>query len=359
MKKLCNIALMLLAFFTTLVVLLCVTYNYYISSIDKNSKKIVEIEIKKGASTSDIAKLLKQKNLIRNDVMFKVYTKLNSVKILKAGYYSLNKSMDIEKIVSILEEGNTFNPNEIVITFKEGLNIRGMASLIEKNTNHKKEEVFTLLEDRKYIESLVSKYWFLDSVITNANIYYPLEGYLYPNTYKFKNKNISIEDIFKSMLDEMDKVLSKYKNEIENNTYSIHEILSLSSIVELEGVSKSDRQGIAGVFFNRLDKKMNLGSDVTTYYAFKVDMAERDLTTKEFNTSNLYNTRGPNMAGEIPVGPICNPSKSSIEAVLNPQKSEYYYFVADKNRKVYFNKTITEHNSTIAKLKKDNLWLTW
>ena len=107
---------------------------------------------------------------------------------------------------------------------------------------------------------------------------------------------------------------------------------------------------------NRINDKMSLGSDVTTYYAFKVDMGDRDLTAKELNTENPYNTRGPNMAGKIPVGPICNPSKSAIEATLNYKETDAYYFVADKNGKVYFTKTNEEHNQIIKQLKDEGLW---
>ena len=104
---------------------------------------------------------------------------------------------------------------------------------------------------------------------------------------------------------------------------------------------------------------MSLGSDVSTYYAFKVDMGERDLTVKELNTENPYNTRGPNMSGKIPIGPICNPSKTAIEAALDYTETDAYYFVADKNGKVYFTRNNEEHNKMINKLKKDGLWYTY
>lgn len=101
---------------------------------------------------------------------------------------------------------------------------------------------------------------------------------------------------------------------------------------------------------------MNLGSDVTTYYAFKTDMGERDLKTSELNTKNPYNTRGPNMQGKLPVGPICNPSREAIEATLNYKKTDNLYFVADKNKKVYFTKSNAEHLNLIKKLKSEGLW---
>ena len=133
-------------------------------------------------------------------------------------------------------------------------------------------------------------------------------------------------------------------------------MLTLASIVELEGTKNSDRAGIAGVFYNRLSSGWSLGSDVTTYYAAKIDMHERDLYLSELNDYNAYNTRHSMMAGRLPVGPICIPGLDSISATSNPTNHDYYYFVADKNKKTYFSKTDAEHNSLVASLKEQNLW---
>jgi UPF0755 protein len=157
----------------------------------------------------------------------------------------------------------------------------------------------------------------------------------------------------------VDKKLTSMKDQIENSNLTVHQMLTMASMAELEGKTTADRSEIIGVFYNRLNAKMSLGSDVTTYYAFKVDMGDRDLTKQELNTYNAYNTRGPNMNGKIPIGPICNPSSSAIEAALNPTSTDAYYFVADKNGKVYFSKTNDEHNKTIQKLKDDGLWYTY
>jgi UPF0755 protein len=157
------------------------------------------------------------------------------------------------------------------------------------------------------------------------------------------------------MLNETDKVLSEYKT-VTKNDYTIHEILTMASIVELEGSNSNDRAGVAGVFFNRLEGGWSLGSDVTTYYAARVEMSERDLWQYEIEEVNHYNTRPAAMAGKLPVGPICSPSKDSISATMKPTKHDYYFFVADKNGKTYFTKTNAEHNATIADLKNQGLW---
>lgn len=104
---------------------------------------------------------------------------------------------------------------------------------------------------------------------------------------------------------------------------------------------------------------MALQSDVTTYYAFKVNMGDRDLTQSELNTANPYNTRGPNMEGKIPVGPISNVSESAIEATLNPSDTDAIFFVADKNGKIYFSNTNEEHEQIINELKSQGLWYTY
>lgn len=359
MRKLRNIALLLVAFFLTLIVSLCLLYRYGIGSVDSKNDEVILIEIKEGNTSSEIGKILKENKLIRNEIIFKVYLKINDIHDLKSGYFELKQNMNLEEIISKIRKGDTVNPNEITILFKEGLNIRQMASVVEEKTNNTAIEFLELMNDEEYIETLIEKYWFLTDDIINPNIYYPLEGYLYPNTYTFNDKDVSNKEIVTKMLDEMDMRLSKYKTDIDNSKYSVHELLTLASIAELEGVSIEDRKDIVGVFLNRIDKNMSLGSDVTTYYAFKVDMGERDLTTKEINTYNAYNTRGPNMKGKLPIGPVSNPSKDSIEAAIYPSSNNYLYFVADKNRDVYFTKTQSEHDNKIQELKDKGLWYTW
>ena len=155
----------------------------------------------------------------------------------------------------------------------------------------------------------------------------------------------------------MEEVLDDYKEEIEASKYSIHELLTLASIVEVEGSTSDDRAGVAGVFYNRLNSGWSLGSDATTYYAAKIDFSERDLYMSEINDINAYNTRPAAMAGKLPVGPICSPSQESIEAVLHKEDHDYYYFVADKNGKIYYNKTSSGHLQTIKEIKEAGNWI--
>ena len=356
MKNFRNIAIILLVVFTTVILALGVYYKVNMTGTsNSDTKKIVNIE---EGTINDIAKTLKDNNLIKNVSIFKVYIKLTNKSNLKAGTYELSENMGVEKIVKILEEGTKYNPNEISITFKEGINIRKIATLISENTNNSYDDVIKKASDETFIDTLINKYWFLTEDIKNKNIYYSLEGYLFPDTYRFNNREVTTEEIFTKMLDEMDKKLSKYKDEINKSDLSVHEIITLASVVELEGAKATDRKGVAGVFYNRLASSAypTLGSDATTYYASKIDDWSYSLTYKELNDcKNKYNTRCSSNTG-LPIGPICNPGIESIEATINPDKHEYYYFVADCNGKVYLTKNSTEHNNIINKLKKEDNW---
>ena len=153
----------------------------------------------------------------------------------------------------------------------------------------------------------------------------------------------------------MDSVLSEYKQEIEGSSRSVHSLLTVASMVELEAVSAEDRALTAGVFYNRLEKGWTLGSDVTTYYDVKKDLVE-GLTYKDLNTCNGYNTRGSSCQKGLPIGPIACVSKSSILAAIRPTETKYMYFVADKNNKLYFAETQSGHDQNIRDLKSKNLW---
>lgn len=356
MKNFRNMAIILLVVFTTVILALGVYYKVNMTGTsNSDTKKIVNIE---EGTINDIAKTLKDNNLIKNVSIFKVYIKLTNKSNLKAGTYELSENMGVEKIVKILEEGTKYNPNEISITFKEGINIRKIATLISENTNNSYDDVIKKASDETFIDTLIDKYWFLTDDIKNKNIYYSLEGYLFPDTYRFNNREVTTEEIFTKMLDEMDKKLSKYKDKINKSDLSVHEIITLASVVELEGAKATDRKGVAGVFYNRLASSAypTLGSDATTYYASKIDDWSYSLTYKELNDcKNKYNTRCSSNTG-LPIGPICNPGIESIEATINPDKHGYYYFVADCNGKVYLTKNSTEHNNIINKLKKEDNW---
>ena len=330
------------------------SYFYLIGYHGENKR--VTINVKEGQTYSSISSLLKENGLIKSEIAYKLYVKFNKPENLEKGDYILNTKYNVKELIEKVEEGSVNLSETKMITFVEGKNMRYIISKITSEFDITEEEILNKLKDSDYLDSLIDKYWFLTSDIKNKDIYYSLEGYLFPDTYEFY-VTASIEDIFRTMLNNMENKLSKYKEEVENSKYTIHEMLTLASIIELEASSASDRKGVAGVFYNRLEGGWSLGSDVTTYYAEKIDNWSRDLKKSELNACNKYNTRSSCMAGKLPVSPICNPGIKSIEATIEPTEHKYYYFVADKYGKTYFNKTDSEHTKTVNKLKRDGLWI--
>ena len=330
-------------------------YNYQISAVSRDSEKVV-VEIKEG-SVYSIGDTLYENNLIRSTFIFKIYVKLNGITSLKASTYEFDRNMKLQEIIEILEKGNSYNPDEIKITFREGLNVRKIAKIVEENTNNSYDSFMSLMNDDEYINKLIDKYWFLTDEILDDKIYYPLEGYLFPNTYAFLNKDVSVKEIVEKMLDEMGRRLEEYKAIIDDSKFSTHEIITLASIVELEGASSGDRASVAGVFYNRIKDGWVLGSDVTTYYYLKIDDFKQSLNGNKnlYTCDNAYNTRCTSFVG-LPVGPISNPGIESLEATINYKKHNYYYFVADCKGKTYLNKDMTGHYNIINKLKRENNW---
>lgn len=360
LSKLGKRNLIIIGIVATMLLALIISFIWYFASIspvnNKNQEEI-EVTIPLGSGTSKIADILKENKIIRSKLAFKIYIRMNKTSDFQAGTYYLKQSMNLKEITEMLKTGVMHDPNQLKITYIEGKNFRWLAKEIAGITNNTEEDVFNLLENEEYIDSLIEKYWFITDEIKDENIYYALEGYLFPDTYAIESKDTKVEEIFEKMLDRMEEILDKYKETIESKGYSVHKILTIASIIEMESMSEEGRKDVSSVIYNRLAKNMPIQSDVTTYYAFKVDVGERDLYQKEINTYNSYNTRGPNMEGKLPIGPISSVSKSSIDAALNPNDTDYLFFVADKNGKLYFTKTDEEHNQIINELKSEGLWL--
>jgi len=328
-----------------------VIYKNNLKSVKTESNQ-VEFVVEKGQTYQSLSYSLEKEGLIKSAFFYKIYIKLNPPKALQAGNYMLDQNMSVEEIIKVLEKGSNYNPDIIKITFREGLSIPQIAELIEEKTNNKKEDFYKVLKDTNYIDTLITKYWFLTDDIKNKKLYYPLEGYLYPNTYEFVNKDVSVKTIIESMLNSMESNLKPLKQEIDNNNYSIHEIITLSSMIQSEGNNISDFKKMASVFLTRLEKRMKLQSCASAYYGDKKIMG-KDEFGDAYLKKNNYNTY---VVSSLPIGPISNPGLEAIKAVLNPSDTDYLYFASDKNMKVYFSKTLAEHNKTVNELKKAGNW---
>lgn len=351
-----KIFLILFGFIIIILVVFVIASDYYLSPVNKKDDKIIKFEVLPGTGKNIIADNLENAGLIKNATVFKIYIRFNSDKELYAGTYNLSKSMSVDEIITTLHKNSSLENEVITVTFVEGKRLTDYAKKIESNFDYSADDVVSVLDSEEFVNKMINTYDFITEDVKQDGIYHPLEGYLFADTYDFK-KNASIEDILNKMIYTMGKKLELYKEDSELSNYSIHELLTLASIVELEGASSDDRAGVAGVFLNRVEAGWTLGSDATTYYAVNKDFS-RDLSQSNLKSCNKYNTRSENSCAftGLPIGPIATPSLNSINAVMEPTIHDYYYFVADKNKKTYFASTYKEHTQIVSKLKKEGLW---
>ena len=302
-------------------------YFYLLTPVSKEST-IVNFTINQGDSKMEIANNLKDANLIKSKYATLFYIVLSGNTNIQAGSYELNRNMSTEDIIRSLANGDVINAerDSVSLTFREGITLEEYLKLLSENTNLEYDAMLEEINNSEFLNSLIDDYWFLTDDILNNDLYYGLEGYLYPNTYQIHTET-TLNEVIRKMLDETAKQLEIFRSEIDASNYSVHEILTMASIAEKEAMNYEDRTKVAQVIYTRLDRGMNLGMDVTTYYGVGKSMTET-LTTLDLADDNPYNTRNASLIG-LPVGPICNPSSESIRAVLNPADTNYIYFFAD------------------------------
>ncbi len=346
-KKKHTLLISLIILIMALIAFLISFYFYSLTAVSKNNTKVNFI-VESGSGKKTIIKKLKDEKLIKNDFIALIYLYLNNDKILISGTYELSPSMSTPKIIDIISRGESLETKETNVTFIDGKRLTNYVNVMNQKLGFSEEEIYERVSNKEFLSQLIDRYWFLTDQILNDKIYYALEGYLYPDTYSI-SKTATIDDVIIKMLDNMEKKLQPYKEVINSSNYTFHEILTLASIVDLEGNTEKDRKLIAGVFLNRLNSNMNLGSDITTYYGVKKNIGDV-LTASEFNNLNAYNTRAINFKG-LPVSPVCNPTIESILAVIKPTMSDYYYFYAEDTKTIHYAKTYEEHLNIINSLK--------
>lgn len=351
MKKLLANKKALVACIITAVILLAglagfVFYNQSLQPVSSKSETI-SFEVESGEGMSVIISRLKDENLIKSELVTKLYSKMNGLQDVKASNFVLDKSWSTVEILEALNDANKAKGDEVSITFREGIWAKDIAVEIEKKLGIKAEDLITLWNDTDYIKELMKTYPFLQEDVLNDQTRVKLEGYLFPETYTFA-KDADGREITKIFLDHFQSVYEKYEADIKNSGMSIHDVMTLASIVQYEASKPEDMKMIAGVFFNRLNSDMTLGSSVTICYAMYDKLSDPDDCEVNTDIDSPYNTY---LHKGLPIGPIENPGEEAISAVLHPTKSEYLYFVADiyGDGTVYYSRTLEEQEANIDK----------
>jgi UPF0755 protein len=313
--------------------------------VDPENTKPVKVEIPIGSGVTSIGNILEENGIVKNATVFKYYVKFNNESGFQAGSYDLTPSMTLSEIVNSLKTGKVMRKAEFKITIPEGLQLNKIAEIIADKSPYKKDEIEKKLNDKKWIEQLKKEYPnLITDEILNEDIKRPLEGYLYPVTYSFYEKKPSLEEILTKMIAQTDEVLAQYKSSMADKEFTAHKLLTMASLIEEEATEKADRGKISSVFYNRIEEGMPLQTDPTVLYA----LGEHKSRTvyKDLEVESPYNTY--KVAG-LPPGPIANAGLSSIEAALQPEDTNYYYFLASSNGSVYYSETLEEHNEKKAK----------
>ena len=183
-KKKLNMGRVLVVFIILILIITCLSigvFFYELSPANENGKEET-YTVENGKTVYEIYEDLENKKIIKSALFMKIYSKIIGIKDISAGNYIISSNMSARKIYDILISGGSSNRETTTITFKEGRNIRDFIELLENNTNIKKDEILEKLNDTNYLEELIDKYWFLTDEIKNKDIYYSLEGYIFPNT---------------------------------------------------------------------------------------------------------------------------------------------------------------------------------
>ena len=327
-------------------------YNDSLKAVNHQKTETVQVTIPIGSSSKDIARLLKSQGLIKNADIFSFYMKAKSVNGLQAGHYDLSPSMDADTIIATLQKGG--KPIEVDVDTKltvvEGMQLEQIAQMVEENTPIKAADFLATANDASFIEELKSQYPSLISGLDGVEgLKYKLEGYLYPATYDYI-AGTNVKDLIKQMVGKMNLEYQKLKEDMGNTSLSFHQILTLASIIEKEGVTDEDRKLISGVFYNRMNNDMPLQSDITVLYA--LGEHKELVTIKDTEVDSPYNLYKHTGLGP---GPYNSPSLSAIQAAIYPTASDYFYFVADiETGNVYYATTLEEHESLVAKYVNKN-----
>lgn len=351
-------------FVLTLIVTMVVGFFYVKSSlepINAQAKETIQVEIPEGTTTSEIGKILLKNKLIKNATVFTYYAKLKSYTGFQSGFYNLSQSMSLDELAKKLQEGGTavaVKPTSGKILIVEGYTIDQIAAAITDNvqtddasdkTPFTSEQFLATVQDQAFIARMVATYpnLFASLPTLESGVKYQLEGYLSPATYEYYD-DTTVEQLVEKMIATTDAVMQPYYSVLPSKNLDVNAVLTLASLVEKEGATDEDRRNIASVFYNRLNSGMQLQSNIAILYAMgklgeKTTLAEdAAIDTTIVSPYNVYTNLG------LMPGPVGNPSKSSIEATVNPNKTDYLYFVADVTTgTVYFTASYEEHNRNV------------
>lgn len=290
-------------------------------------------EVPSGATSARVAAGLQSAGLVRNASVFRFYLRLRGLDgRIQVGQYELNPSMTAAEVAERLTTGRVV---ENSFTVPEGYTISQMADLLAAKGLADRDRFLAAARDTSLVKDLVPE---------GLPLKEPLEGYLFPDTYRIP-RGYTEKQIVALMVDRFRQVMTpEWQKRAQDLSLTVHEAVTLASLVEREAQVSADRALVSSVFHNRLRIKMKLDSCATVNYA--LGKSQLILTYKDLEVDSPYNTY--KFSG-LPPGPIGSPGKASLEAALFPADSKYLYFVAKGDGSHAFASTLNEHLANARK----------
>ncbi len=301
--------------------------------LPKDSMPVV-VAVEPGYTTRQVAALLLEKNIIRNQLFFRGLVRIMGAEAkIQSGEFQFEPGIFAWDAVKSLVQGHVIY---YTLTVREGLAVEQIADLVEERGFGSAAVFLEIAKDAALLPDYVS-----ENDVKNTK--YPLEGYLFPDTY-FIRKGATEKDLASMMLARTSQVFTKdIQEKARQSGLSPHEAFTMASIVEREARAAQERPMIAAVYLNRLRIGMKLDADPTVMYA--VGKYQGPVLWRDLEVDSLFNTY--RKVG-LPPGPISNFGKASLESVLDPDSVDFLYFVAKNDGTHAFAKTLSEHNANVA-----------
>ncbi len=319
---------------TLSIIAACGWYAFSLLPVDSSSADRVKVTVESGWSTTQIANHLGEKGILRSPLAFRLYTKIKGLDgSLQAGTFLFQRSHSVSEIAAILQTGRA---EEMTVTIPEGFTVKDIDTLFVEAG---------LMETGAIIDCAsrcdFSTFDFLPSGDSQAERGGKLEGYLYPDTYYVSVTDFVPKFFLERMLGNFRTlVLEPYAGLIEASDHTLHETVTMASLVEEETRTDEERPIVAGILWKRFDEGWGLGVDAAVRYV--VDKPLDILTHGDLNVNSAYNLR--KFKG-LPPGPIASAGKKSFEAVLYPKDTPYWYYLHDKEGTIHYSRTNEEHNT--------------
>lgn len=309
-------------------------YEWSLRPLDPWSEIRRTVKIAPGSSVEVIGNLLEEKGVIRSSLAFKVYVKIHGVQtLLQAGSFVLRPSMSIAEVVEALRTGIAA---EAIITIPEGYTVDDIDRLLAGRGIIKQGQLKQCANNCDFSSFLFLPKKWKDFAMRGGKI----EGYLYPDTYFVVVDEFNPKFFLERLLSTFEKhVFQPFKEDFAHSKRSLHEIITMASLIEKETRTEEERPIVSGILWKRYDAGRGLDVDAAVRYV--LDKPTESLTSADLNTNSPYNIR--KFRG-LPPGPIASPSIGSIRAALFPKQTEYWYYLHGIDGRIHYAITNEEHN---------------